>query len=105
MPILYSDYIACSDYFKLSVYTWGILLAYMRGRFPSRLCFHVFWEAGCDNEDQGPVIGDVQDSIVIGSTQRNSRKLSWLATNMIVAYAHLVIEKVIPSTDREVKSS
>jgi len=30
------------------VYMWGILLAYIRRRLSSRLCFHVFWKAGRD---------------------------------------------------------
>jgi len=41
MLILHNDYIACSSYFRLSVYTWGILLAYIRRRLSSRLRFHV----------------------------------------------------------------
>jgi len=44
--ILHSDYIACSGYFRLSVYTWSFLLAYMRCRLLSRIHFHVFWEMG-----------------------------------------------------------
>ena len=36
------SFIACSGYFRLSIYTWGILLAYIRRRLPSRLHFHVF---------------------------------------------------------------
>jgi len=46
MLILYSDYITRSSYFRLSVYTWGIFLAYMRRRLSSRLRFYVFWEVG-----------------------------------------------------------
>ena len=42
-------YIVCSGYFRLSVYTWGILLEYIRRRLSLRLRFHVFWEAECDN--------------------------------------------------------
>ena len=45
----HSDYITCSGYFRLSVYTWGILLAYIRRQLSSRPRFHVFWEAGRDN--------------------------------------------------------
>jgi len=41
-------FITCSGYFRLSVYTWGILLVYIRRRLSSRLPFHVFWEAGHD---------------------------------------------------------
>jgi len=46
--IYHSDYIAFSGYFRLSVYTYGILLAYMYRRLSSRLCFHVLWEAEHD---------------------------------------------------------
>jgi len=42
------DFIACSDYFRFSVYTWGILLTYIRRRLSPWLCFHIFWEAGRD---------------------------------------------------------
>jgi len=35
-------FITCSGYFRLSVYMWGILLAYIRCRLSSRLRFHVF---------------------------------------------------------------
>ena len=45
---LWFRFIACSGYFRLSVYTWGIFLAYTRRRLSSRLCFSVFWEAGRD---------------------------------------------------------
>jgi len=34
-----NDYIACSGYFRLSVNTWGIFLAYIRHRLSSRLHF------------------------------------------------------------------
>ena len=50
----HSDYIACSSYFRLSVYTWGIFLAYMRRRLSSRLRFHVFWEAGHEKISSSP---------------------------------------------------
>ena len=36
----------CSGYFRLSVYTWDIFLAYIRRWFSSWLYFHVFWKAG-----------------------------------------------------------
>ena len=39
-------YIACSDYFRLSVYTWGILLAYIHRRLSSRLLFMYFGKRG-----------------------------------------------------------
>ena len=48
IDLLWLRFIACSGYFRLSVYTWGIFLAYIRRRLSSRLCFHVFWEAGRD---------------------------------------------------------
>jgi len=57
------------------------------------------------NENQGQAINDVHESITIGRTRRNSRKPSWLTTDMIVVYALPVIEKVIPSTYRETKIS
>jgi len=46
-------------------------------------------------------MGNVQESIAIGRTQRNPCKPSWLITDMIVAYALLIIEKMITSTYRE----
>jgi len=61
-------------------------------------------EHDADNdEDQGQAMGNVHESIAVERTQRNSRKLSWLTTNMIVAYALPVIEEAIPSTYRELK--
>ena len=56
------------------------------------------------DEDQGQVMGNVQESITVGRTQRNPRKPSWLTTNIIVAYALPVVEEAIPSTYRELKS-
>ena len=46
--IYYNFFIACSCYFILSMYTWGILLAYLRRQLSSRLRFHVLWQAGRD---------------------------------------------------------
>ena len=40
-----------------------------------------------DDEDQGQVMGDVQESIAVERACRNSRKPSCLTTSMIVAYA------------------
>ena len=57
-----------------------------------------------DDEDQGPVMGDVQDSITVERTRRNPCKPSWLSTNMIATYALPVIEEA-PSTYRKVKIS
>ena len=58
-------------------------------------------DAADDDEDQGQAMGDIHKSIAIGRTQRNLRKLSWLTTNMRVAYALPVIEESISSTYRE----
>jgi len=48
MLIYYSDYIACSGYFRLNVYAWGIFPPVYTCRFSSRLRSHVFWEAERD---------------------------------------------------------
>ena len=54
-------------------------------------------EQDADNDgDQGQAMGNVQEFIAVGRTQRNSRKPSWLTANMIVAYALPVIEEAIP---------
>jgi len=50
-------------------------------------------------------MSDVQESIVVGRTRRNSRKSSWLITNMIVTYALPVVNEAIPSIYREAKIS
>jgi len=44
----HSDYIASAGYFRFSIYAWGIFLANICRWLSSRLCFHVFWEAGRD---------------------------------------------------------
>jgi len=44
----HSNYTACSDYSRLSVYTWSILLAFICQRPSSWLHFHIFWETGRD---------------------------------------------------------
>ena len=62
---------------------------------------HVADEDTDNDEDQGQVMSDVQDSITIGRARRNSRNPSWHTTNMIVAYALLVIEEAILSTYKE----
>jgi len=46
-------------------------------------------------------MGDVHESIAVERTKRNSRKPSWLTTDMIVTYALPIVEEVIPSTCRE----
>ena len=50
-------------------------------------------------------MGDIHDSIAVERTLINPFKPNWLITNMIMAYALPVIEKVISSTYREVISS
>jgi len=54
-----------------------------------------------DEEDQGKVIGDVQEFIAVGRTRRNPCRSSWLTTNMIMAYALQVVEEAIMSTYME----
>jgi len=46
-----------------------------------------------DDEDQGHVMGDIQDSTAIRRTRRNLGKPSWLTTNIIVAYSLPIIEE------------
>jgi len=58
---------------------------------------HVADQDTDDDEDQGQVMSDVHESIAVGRIRRNSRKPSWLTTNMIVAYALPVIKKAISS--------
>ena len=47
---------------------------------------HVADQDADDDEDQEQVMSDVQESIAVGRTRKNSRKPSWLTINMIVAY-------------------
>jgi len=49
-------------------------------------------------------MSDVQESIAIEKIQRNPHKPNWLTTNMIVACALSVIEKMIPSYIGKLKS-
>ena len=65
---------------------------------------HVTDQDTDDNEDQGQVISDVHESIVVGRTRRNSRKPSWLTTDIIAAYALPVVEKATPSYIGKLKS-
>jgi len=58
-----------------------------------------------NDENQGQAMGNVQESIAVGRTQRNPRKPSWLTTNLIVVYALSVIEEAIPSTYKEAEIS
>jgi len=46
-------------------------------------------------------MGNIHESIVVERTRRNSCKPSWLTTDMIVAYALLVVEEAFLSTYRE----
>jgi len=50
-------------------------------------------------------MSNVQESIAVGRTQRNSRKPGGLTTNMIVAYALPVVEKTISSAYRKAEIS
>ena len=59
---------------------------------------HVADEDADIDKDQGPVMGDVQNSNAVGRTRRNTRMPSWLTTNMIVVYALSVVEETISST-------
>jgi len=61
---------------------------------------HVAEQDADNDEDQGHAMGNVQESIGVGKTRRNSRKPSWLTTNMIMAYALTVIGEAIPITYR-----
>jgi len=58
-----------------------------------------------NDEDQEQAMGDVHESITVGRTSRNSRKPSWLTTDMIVAYALPVIEEAILPTYRKAEIS
>ena len=58
-----------------------------------------------NDDDQRQAMGDIQKSIAVERTRRNSRKPSWLTTNIIVAYAFPVIEEAISSTYREAEIS
>ena len=49
-------------------------------------------------------MGVVHESVVVRRTRINSRKPSWLTTNMIMAYAVTVVDEAILSTYRELKS-
>jgi len=50
-------------------------------------------------------MGYVQESIAVERTRRNSRKPSWLTTNMIVVYVLSVVEEAISSTYRKAEIS
>ena len=62
---------------------------------------HVADQDAVDDEDQGQAMSDVHKSVAVERTRKNSRKPSWLTTDMIVAYALPVVEEAIPSTYRE----
>jgi len=65
---------------------------------------HVADQDADDDVDQGQVMRDVHESITVGRIRRNSRKPSWLTTDMIMVYALLVIEEAIPSNIGKLKS-
>ena len=48
---------------------------------------HVADQDTDEDKDQGHVIGDAHESVAVGKPRRNPCKLSWLTTDMIVAYA------------------
>jgi len=48
---------------------------------------------------------NVQESIAVRRTWRNSRKPSWLTTNMSIAYTLPVVEEAVLSTYREAEIS
>jgi len=52
-----------------------------------------------DDEDQGQVMGDVQEFIAAGRTWRNLHKLSWLTTNMMWRIYHASLPKIYRSGD------
>ena len=56
-----------------------------------------------DEEGQEQIMGDVPDSTAVRRPRRNTRKIGWLTTDMVVAYALPVVEEAIPSTYRELK--
>jgi len=57
-----------------------------------------------NGENQGHIMGQVQNSVAARWGRRNPQKYAWLITNMIVAYAHSIIQDGIPSTYRKQKS-
>jgi len=50
-------------------------------------------------------MGGVHESVVVGRIRKNSRKPSWLITDMIVSYALSVVKELIPFTYRKVEIS
>jgi len=50
-------------------------------------------------------MSDVHKSVAVRRPRRNSRKPSWLTTDMIVSYALPIVEEAIPSTYREAEIS
>jgi len=61
--LLWFRFIACSGYFRLSAYTWGIFLAYMSRRLSLRLRFHVFWEAGLNRVFLVSELGSIENGL------------------------------------------
>jgi len=66
---------------------------------------HVADQDAVDDEDQGQAMSDVQESIAVERTRKNSHKPTRLTTNMIVTYALLVIEEAISFTYKKVEMS
>ena len=57
------------------------------------------------DQDQEQIMGDVPETTAVRRPRRNTRKPSWLTTDMVVAYALPVVEEAIPSTFREAEIS
>ena len=62
-------------------------------------------DADNNDEDQGQLMGDVHESVAVGRPRRNSRKSSWLTTDIVVVYALSAVEEAILSTYREAEIS
>ena len=62
-------------------------------------------DADDDDEDQKQIMGNVHESSVVRKPRRNTRKPSWLTTDMVVAYALPVVDEAIPSTYRKAEIS
>ena len=74
-------FIASSGYFGLSVYMWGIFLAYIRRQLSSRLHFHVFWKT----RDTLYWI-NLHSTIIYNASLRAHDTLTWTFNRTIVNY-------------------
>ena len=57
-----------------------------------------------DEENQEQIMGDVPDSNAVRRPRRNTRKPGWLTTDMIVAYALSVVERLSRPPTEKLKS-